>query len=86
MRKVMIRESDRNLLRLFGVGNLLQSVPYFTLVKKLFAKPNRNGFMKGDESAWRESIIGFQQTLEFEQRLIIECNGIHILQLDVGKF
>ena len=48
------------------------------LLEQLFPEPQRKGLGEGGESAGGKSQIGLQQTLEFEEWLVVEGDVIHV--------
>ena len=54
------------------------------LLKQLLLDPDRQRDAKRAQAAWRESEIGFEQALEFEERLVVEDDVIDRAKLDLG--
>src|SRR6267378_4559991 len=51
---------------------------------KLLFHPERQGFEKGTEAGGSVIEIGFQQTIEFQQRLVVEAHVIKIVGSEVS--
>src|SRR5690349_19106185 len=52
------------------------------LLKQLFFDPNRQGHAKRAEPAGCERQIGFEQSFEFQERLIVKDDMIDLAELD----
>src|SRR5690349_4305459 len=60
--------------------DLLQFLPYQTLLKQLFLEPERHRHLERAKALRRKRDIGLQQPLEFQERLVVEGDMI-----DVGE-
>src|SRR5205807_42428 len=74
---VMIEEDQR------------RSAPWDSLAKDLpqeqfLFQPNRHGSDKADETARRESQVGLQEALEFDERLFVEGDEVELLGAQAG--
>ena len=56
------------------------------LLKQLLLEPERHRHPERAEAARREGQIGFEQALEFQERLVVERNLIDLVETDAGLF
>ena len=54
------------------LGELLQFVAQQVFLEQLFLQPQRNRHLERAKAARRHRDVGFQQPLEFEERLVVE--------------
>src|SRR5436305_3743686 len=86
MAEMVLSEKD-----LFWVGELVvdlrELVAQQVLLKQLLADPDRHRLSERSETLRREGEVGFQQPLEFEERLVIESDVVDatILSIDLLK-
>ena len=59
---------------------LLQLVAQQLLLEQLLAQPQRHRHAEGAEAARREGEIGFEQPLEFQERLVVEHDVIDVVE------
>lgn len=54
--------------------------------ENLFLDPDRHGGQKAFQAARRESVVGLQQALEFQKRLVVKNHGRDLIQADGAFF
>ena len=62
-----------------------QSLPDDARQAELVLQPYRHRFEELTKAGWRESEIAFQQAVELEKRLLVECDVIQLLRPDARR-
>ena len=66
--------------------DVLEPAQQHVLLEQLFPDPDRDRHRERSEAARREAEIGFEQPLEFQERLLVEHDIIDVLERDTGLF
>ena len=82
MAQMMLAEQQP--LRVEILGEFLKLVAQQVLLKQLLPQPERDRHLEGAESARRKRDVGFQQPLEFEERLVVEHDVIELAGRNAG--
>src|SRR5436190_2442533 len=80
MRQVMLWEINRRP----AVPELRQMLVEEALHEQFFLDPDRYGGRKAQKAARGKPMIRFEQTLELQQRLVVERDGVEVLVFPTG--
>ncbi len=83
MAEVMLGEQKLVHLAEFVVDRA-QFLEQQIFLKQLFAQPHRHGGAERLKAARGEGEIGFEQPLEFEERLVIEGDAVDLARANAG--
>src|SRR5208283_713094 len=62
------------------IGPRLQFVAQQALLEEFLLQPQRDGHLERAQTARREGDIGLEQTLELQERLVIEDDVVHLIE------
>src|SRR3984957_20952095 len=65
-------------------GDLLELTREQVFLEQLFLEPERNRHFERAKATRRKRYIGFQQPLEFEERLVVEHDMVEAVGVDAG--